>query len=182
VDRPRDERDRDRGEAPSHAPRPDDEEPGRRALDRPLEAHEDGGGSAPERPRRRVAEIDRDQLERATLDEDIRGAPRGGQPAAAADPEESAERDPKHRRRGRVEAVRSVDERRPGPARRDARERTEEHPGASGGARADQFRELTPREASVEERVERREPRGDPSSRRKAGAGPNEERGHGGVV
>ena len=128
-------------------------------------------GRAPERPRRQIPEIDHDQLEPAALDEDVRGAPRGGDPAAAADPEEATEWDAERRGRGRIETVRPVDEGRPGAAPGDAGERPEEHSGAAGGARADQLRDLTPGEAPVEERVERGEPRGDPRPDRGARGG-----------
>ena len=182
MDSPRDERHRDRGEASGHAPGSHDEQPGRRPLDRPLEAHEDGRRGAAERPRRQIPEIDHDQLEPAPLDEDIRRAPRRGEPAAAADPEEAAERDAEHRGRGRIETIRPVDERRPAAARRGARERAEEYPGAPGGPRADQLRELTLREAPVEERVERRETGGGPGPGGGADAWPDVVRGQDGVV
>ena len=124
------------------------------------------------RPGRQVPQIDRDQLESATLDEDVRGPPRGGKSAAAADPEETAQRDPDHRGRRRIEPVRAIDERRPAAARGGAREGAQKNPRAPGGARAHQLRELAPREAPVEERVERRQPGGGPRTGR-AGARPD---------
>ena len=117
VDSPRDERHRDGGETSRHAARAGDEEPGPRALDRALQAHEHRRWGAAERPGRQLSQIDRDQLESATLDEDVRGPPRGGESAAAANPEETAQRDPDHRGRRRIEPVRAIDERRPAAAR-----------------------------------------------------------------